>query len=148
MKPIAYKRHRFPPDVIRHAVWLYFRFTLGLRDVEALLAERGIEVSYEAIRCLTQKFGVQVSRNLRRSRPKPTRRWDLDGMVGRSAGGRGRGGRGAGYACPRGRRNKRTAMRLLRKLPKNRGTHPEAIVTDKVGFYAAASVVGLSPAPL
>jgi transposase-like protein len=57
MKPISYKRHRFPPDVIRHAVWLYFRFTLSLRDVEALLAERGIEVSDETIRCWTQKFG-------------------------------------------------------------------------------------------
>lgn len=61
MKPISYKRHRFPPDVIRHAVWLYFRFTLTLRDVEALLAKRGIEVSYEAIRCRTRKFGVQFA---------------------------------------------------------------------------------------
>jgi transposase-like protein len=51
VKPISYARHRFPPDVIRHAVWLYFRFTLSFRDVEDLLAERGIEVSYETIRC-------------------------------------------------------------------------------------------------
>ena len=57
MKPVSYKRHRFPPDVIRHAVWLYFRFTLSLRDVEELLAQRGIEVSYETIRCWTRKFG-------------------------------------------------------------------------------------------
>jgi putative transposase len=67
--------------VIRHAVWLYFRFTLSLRDVEALLAERGIEVSYETIRYWTQKFGVQFARNLRRSRPKPTGRGHLDEMV-------------------------------------------------------------------
>jgi transposase InsO family protein len=57
MKPVAYKRRRFPPDVIRHAVWLYLRFTLSLRDVEELLAQRGIEVSYETIRCWTRKFG-------------------------------------------------------------------------------------------
>jgi putative transposase len=69
MKPISYKCHRFPPDVIRHAVWLYFRFTLSLRDVEALPAKRGIEVSYEAIRCWTQKFGVQFSGP---SEPGPT----------------------------------------------------------------------------
>ena len=51
MKPLSFKRHRFPREVILRAVWLYFRFTLSLRDVEELLAERGIEVSYETIRC-------------------------------------------------------------------------------------------------
>ena len=51
MRPISVKRHRFPADVIRYAVWLYFRFTLSFRDVEELLAQRGIEVSYETIRC-------------------------------------------------------------------------------------------------
>jgi putative transposase len=50
-KAISFKRHRFPPDIIRHAVWLYFRFTLSFRDVEELLAQRGIDVSYETIRC-------------------------------------------------------------------------------------------------
>lgn len=50
MRPISFKRHRFPAEVIRYAVWLYFRFTLSLRDVEELLAQRGIQVSREAIR--------------------------------------------------------------------------------------------------
>ena len=50
MKPISYKRHRFPPDTIRLAVWLYFRFTTSLRDVEEMLAERGIDVTYETVR--------------------------------------------------------------------------------------------------
>jgi putative transposase len=50
LRPISYKRHRFPPEVIRHAVWLYFRFKLSLRDVEELMAQRGVEVSYETIR--------------------------------------------------------------------------------------------------
>ena len=53
LRPISYKRHRFPLDVIRHAVWLYFRFTHGLRDAEELLAQRDVEVSYETIRCWT-----------------------------------------------------------------------------------------------
>jgi hypothetical protein len=64
--------------LFRHAVWLYFRFTLSLRDVEDLLAERGIEVSYEAIRTWTPKFGAQFAQNLRRSRSKPIGRWHLD----------------------------------------------------------------------
>jgi putative transposase len=51
LNPISFKRHRFPPDVIRYAIWLYFRFTLSIRDVEDLLAQRGIEVSREAVRC-------------------------------------------------------------------------------------------------
>ena len=71
MKPISYKRHRFPADVIRQAVWLYFRFTLSFRDVEELLAQRGIEVSYETIRCWTLKFGQLYGQNLRRSRSRP-----------------------------------------------------------------------------
>ena len=81
MKLVSYKRHRFPPNVIRHAIWLYFRFTLSLRDVEELLAQRGIEVSYETIRCWTRKFGQLYAWNLRRSRCKPTARSHLDEMV-------------------------------------------------------------------
>ena len=61
MMKISFKRHRFPSDVIRQAVWLYFRFTLSFRDVEELLAQRGIEVSYETIRCWTIKFGRQIA---------------------------------------------------------------------------------------
>ena len=79
--PISYKRHRFPPEVIRYAVWLYFRFALSLRDVEDLLAERGIANSYETVRCWTRKFGRAFARNLRRSRPRPTGTWHLDEMV-------------------------------------------------------------------
>ena len=61
MRPISFKRHRFPPDVIRYAVWLYFRFTLSVRDVEALLAQRGIESSREAVRCWVIRFWVPVA---------------------------------------------------------------------------------------
>ena len=81
MQAVSFKRHRFPPDVIRLGVWLYFRFTLSFRDVEELLAERGIDVSNETIRCWTLKFGRLSAQNLRRTRPRPTGRWHLDEMV-------------------------------------------------------------------
>ena len=81
MTRISYKRHRFPPTVIQHAVWLYFRFTLSFRDVEELLAERGINVTYETIRCWTIKFGPQIAFNLRRRRQAPSPHWHLDEMA-------------------------------------------------------------------
>ena len=81
MQAVSFKRHRFPPDIIRLGVWLYFRFTLSFRDVEEMLAERGIDVSNETVRCWSLKFGRLFAQNLRRSRPKPTGRWHLDEMV-------------------------------------------------------------------
>lgn len=81
MRPVSFKRHRFRPDVIRYAVWLYFRFTLSFRDVEELRAQRGIEISYETIRCRTSKFGPLAVANLRWSRSPPSGRWHLDEMV-------------------------------------------------------------------
>ena len=81
MTPISDARHRIPADVIRHAVWLYLRFTLSYRDVEELLAERGLDVSYETIRRWVLKFGLQFARNLRARRPRPSGQWHLDEMV-------------------------------------------------------------------
>ena len=86
MASISFKRHRFPADVIRQAVWLYFRFTLSFRDVEELLAQRGIEVSYETIRCWAIKFGPPIARNLRRREGPTSPRWHLDEMVCRVGG--------------------------------------------------------------
>ena len=86
MQPVSFKRHRFPPDVIRQAIWLYFRFTLSFRDVEEMLAQRGIDVSYETVRCWSLKFGRLFAQNLRRSRPKPTGRWHLDEMAAKIRG--------------------------------------------------------------
>ena len=63
-----YKRYRFPPEIIQHAVWLYYRFNLSHRDIEDLLAERGITVSYEAIRLWCNKFGSENARKLKRKR--------------------------------------------------------------------------------
>src|ERR1700693_5254321 len=86
MYPISYRRHRFPPAVIQHAVWLYLRFTLSYRDVEELLAERGLDISYESVRGWVLKFGPAIARALRRCRPRPSDRWHLDEMIVRIAG--------------------------------------------------------------
>lgn len=87
MRALSFKRHRFPPEIIRYAVRLYFRFTLSFRDIGQRLAQRGIEVSYETIRCMTIKFGPQIARNPKRRRPAPSPRWHLDERV-YSVGGR------------------------------------------------------------
>ena len=143
MKGVSYKRHRFPPDVIRHAVWLYFRFTLSLHDVEELLAQRGIEVSYETIRCWTRKFGQLYAWNLRRSRCKPTGRWHLDEMVVKVGGMRmwlWRAVDDEGEVLDvllQKRRNKGAALKLLRKLLKSTGLHPETTTTDGLASYRA-----------
>ena len=81
--PIA---HRFPPVVIQRAVGLYLRFTLSYRDVEDLLAERGLDISYETVRSWVLKFEPVIARRLRRRRPRPSNRWHLDEMVVRIAG--------------------------------------------------------------
>jgi transposase-like protein len=78
---ISFARHQFPPAIIRHAVWLYVRFTLTYRDVEDLLAERGLDVSYETVRRWVLKFGPLFARELRHRGPRPTARWHLDEMA-------------------------------------------------------------------
>jgi putative transposase len=78
---ISFARHHFPPEIIRHAVWLYVRFTLSCRDVEDLLAERGLDISYETVRRWVLKFGPRFARELRRRRPRPTSWWHLDEMA-------------------------------------------------------------------
>ena len=78
MAPLCYRRHRFPPGIIQHAVWLYLRFTLSYRDVEELLAERGLDISYETVRRWVLKFGPAIARRLRQRRPRPSDRWHLD----------------------------------------------------------------------
>jgi len=86
MAPLCYRRHRFPPEIIQYAIWLYLRFTLSYRDVEELLAERGLDISYETVRRWVLKFGPGIARRLRRRRPRPSDRWHLDEMVVRIAG--------------------------------------------------------------
>ena len=78
LEPASYPRHRFPAEIIRHAVWLYHVFSLSLRDVELILAERGIVVTHESIRHWCLKFGSDFARKLRRRRPQPGDTWHLD----------------------------------------------------------------------
>jgi putative transposase len=81
MQHISCKRHRFSPEVIRHAVWLYARITLSYRDVEDLLAEHGLDISYEPVRRWFRTFGVPIARNMRQTRPMPSDHWHLDEMA-------------------------------------------------------------------
>ena len=78
MGKISYSGCRFPPEVIQQATWLYLRFTLSLRDVEDLLAERGISVSHETVRRWVNHFGPVIAAELRKRRPKPHSTWHLD----------------------------------------------------------------------
>jgi len=144
MQKISYSRHRFPGSIIQHAVWLYFRFPLSFRDVEDMLAERGIDVSYESVRRWSVKFGLAYAYKLRRLRPRPDGRWHLDEMFV-SINGRQmylwRAVDSEGEVLDilvQSRRNKRAALKLMRKLLKKQGFVPDAFVTDKLPSYGAA----------
>src|SRR5205814_6402095 len=137
MGRISYRGYRFPPDIIQRAVWLYFRFTLSFRDVEDLLAERGIEVSYETIRQWVVRFGPAIARDLRSRRPRPHGQWHLDEMFV-SIGGkwmylwRAVDGEGEVLDClVQSRRDKRAAKKLMRKLLKKQGFSPSYLLTDQ-----------------
>ena len=144
MDQLSYRRHRFPPPIIQHAIWLYLRFTLSYRDVEELLAERGLEVSYETVRRWVLKFGPGVARRLRRSRPRPSDRWHLDEMVVRIAGKRMYLWRAVDHEgevldmLVQRRRDQRAALRLMRKLLRKQGFAPKLLTTDKLGSYGSA----------
>jgi transposase-like protein len=86
MKKISYSGYRFPPEIIQQAIWLYLRFTMSLRDVEDVLAERGIAVSYETIRRWVNHFGPMIAADLRKRRPKPHAVWHLDEVYLRMGG--------------------------------------------------------------
>ena len=144
MQKTSYARYRFPPVIIRHAVWLYFRFPLSYRDVEDMLAERGIDVSYETVRRWSLKFGLGYARTLRRLRPRPDGRWHLDEVFVLINGKRmylWRAVDSEGEVLDilvQRRRDKRAALKLMRKLLKNQGFVPDAFVTDKLPSYGAA----------
>jgi putative transposase len=142
--PALYRRHRFPAEIISYAVWLYFRFNLSHRDVEELLAERGIQVSYEAIRLWCRKFGPAYAENLRRRRPGPADKWHVDEMQLKI--------RGKKYWLWRAvdqdgfvldilvqeRRNEQAAVAFLRRVLAAAGGAPRVIVTDKLASYVPA----------
>jgi putative transposase len=144
MQKISYDGYRFPPEIIRQAIWLYLRFTLSLRDVEDLLAERGIVVSYETIRRWVNHFGPTIAAELRKRRPKPHASWHLDEMYLKIAGRMvylWRAVDAEGEVLDvliQSKRNKLAALKLMRKLLKKYGFVPERMTTDKLASYAAA----------
>ncbi len=151
MQKISYARYRFPPVIIQHAVWLYFRFPLSFRDVEDLLAERGIDVSYETVRRWALKFGQAYARKLRKTRPGSDVRWHLDEVFVSINGKRMYLWRAVDCEgevldiLVQSRRNKHAALKLMRKLLKKQGFVPDAFVTDKLPSYGAAlKELGLS----
>jgi transposase-like protein len=153
MTRIPYRGFRFPKPIIQHAVWLYARFTLSLRDVEDLSAERGITVSYETNRVWMARFGPLIARRLRRQRGRPSDTWHLDEMFVRIRGRQmylWRAVNAEGEILEvlvQSRRNKRAALRLMRNLLKKQGMAPGTLVTDRLGAYpAAVRELGLSSA--
>ncbi|WP_201838566.1 IS6 family transposase [Microvirga zambiensis] len=143
-KLVSYRRHRFPPEIIAHAVWLYFRCPLSLRLVEELLLERGIVVSYETVRRWALKFGPEYARRLKRKRPRRRDIWHLDEVVITIAGQRHWLWRAVdqdGYVLDeivQTRHDTKAAKRLLKRLLKKQGCAPKRLITDKLGSYAAA----------
>ena len=142
---VSYKRHRFPPAIIAHAVWLYFRFPLSLRLVEEMLLERGgIVVSYETVRRWAMKFGRDYARRLKRKRASRRDIWRLDEVVVTIGGKQHWLWRAVdqdGYILDeivQTRRDTKAAKRLLTRLLKKQGCPPRRMITDKLGSYAAA----------
>ena len=151
MQNFTFKRYRFPPAIIRYAVWLYARFTLSYRDIEDLLTERGLDISYETVRRWFHKFGAPIARNLRRTRPTPRDYWHLDEMAIVIRGKRhwlwravdNEGEIPDFWVQPK--RNTGAALKLMRKLLKKQGWAPTRIMTDKLrSYHVAFRGLGLS----
>ena len=145
MRKISYAGYRFPPEVIHQAIWLYLRFTLSFRDIEDLLAERGIAVSYETVRRWVNHFGPMIAAHLRKRRPKPHATWHLDEVylkidgrmvyLWRAVDAEGE----VLDVLVQSKRNKHAALKLMRKLLKKYAFAPERLVTDDLRSYAPAA---------
>jgi putative transposase len=139
-----YHRHRFPAEIISHCVWLYFRFTLSFRDVEEMLAMRGVSLSYETVREWCLKFGQTYANGLRRKSPRPGDRWHPDEVFLKINGRIHYLWRAVDQdgdvidILVQSRRNKNAAKRFFRKLLKNLRYVPRVIITDKLKSYGAA----------
>src|ERR1700687_5417450 len=135
MTKISYSGYRFPPEIIHQAIWLYLRFTLSFRDVEDLLAERGISISYETVRRWVNHFGPVIAAELRKRRLKPNSVWHLDEVylkidgrmvyLWRAVDGEGE----VLDVLVQSKRNKRAALKLMRKLLKKYSFVPNRLIT-------------------
>ena len=143
-KTPSYSGYRLPAEIISHAVWLYYRFCLSFRDVEDLLAERGVIVSYETIRQWSRKFGVDYARKLKRREGRLGDTWHLDELFVTIQGQRQYLWRAVDQdgdvldILVQPRRDQRAAKRFFRKLLKGQGSEPRRLVTDKLRSYGAA----------
>ena len=143
-KSPTYRGYRFPPEIISHAVWLYHRFCVSFRDVEDLLAQRGITVSYEAVRLWCIKFGPEYARRLKRRQSRSGDTWYLDEVFVTIQGRRQYLWRAVDQdgdvidILVQSRRDRRAAKRFFRKLLKGQGSEPRRLVTDKLRSYGAA----------
>jgi putative transposase len=139
-----YQRHRFPSEIISHAVWLYHRFCLSFREVEELLAERGITVTYESVRQWCRKFGPAYARKFKKRQGRLGDTWHIDEVFVTIQGERqylwravDQDGDAIDILVQR-RRNQRAAERFFRHLLKSQGREPRWVVTDKLRSYDAA----------
>jgi putative transposase len=142
--PDPHYRHRFPAEIIAHAVWLYHVFSLSLRDVELLLSERGIIVSYETVRRWCGKFGESFAKRIRRRRPRPGDKWHMDEVFIRIQGVQHYLWRAVDQEgvvldiLVQPRRDGKAAKRFFRRLLKGLQYAPRVIVTDKLRSYGVA----------
>ncbi len=140
----SYRGYRFPAEIISHAVWLYHRFCLSFRDVEDLLAQRGVTVSYETIRHWCQTFGLDYARTLRRRRGQLGDTWYLDEVFVTFHGRRQYLWRAVDQdgdlldILVQTRRDRHAAVRFFRKVLKGQGRSPHRLITDKLRSYSAA----------
>ncbi len=139
-----YKGYRFPTEIISHCVWLYFRFSLSFRDVEELMAQRGVVVTYETVRQWCLKFGQTDANELRKRRPRCGDKWHMDEVVLPMRGKKHYLWRAVDQhgnvldILVQSRRNKQAAKRFFRKLLKVLEYVPRVIITDKLASYGAA----------
>jgi putative transposase len=140
----SYRGYRFPREIIAYCVWLYFRFSLSFRDIQEMMLERDVEVSYEAIRLWCLRFGAEYARRLRRQRGRPGGTWHLDEVFCKINGELVYLWRAVDQSgevldvLVQKRRDAKAAKRFFRKLLKGHRYAPRAIVTDKLASYAAA----------
>ncbi len=143
MRSDLYKRHRFPGEIISHCVWLYHRFGMSFREVEELMFERGVLLSYETVRRWCLKFGAEFARRLKRRRARPGDKWHVDEVFLNIGGARRYLWRAVDQAgntldiLVTSKRDKQAAKRFLRKLLRD-NAKPRVVVTDKLRSYGAA----------
>src|SRR3984957_3535795 len=135
-----------PPETIPQEIWLYLRFSLTPRDVEDLLAERGLAVSYETVRRWVNHFGPMIAADLRKRRQKPHTTWHLDEVylkidgrmvyLWRAVAAEGE----VLDVLVQSKRNKHAALKLMRKLLRKYVVVPERMVTDDLRSYGAATL--------